>query len=326
MAETNMKYRRLGRAGMQVSEISLGSWLTYGGGVAEDTARECIRTAYDLGINFFDTANVYVTGEAEKVVGKTLRDYPRDTLVVATKAYFPMRQGPNGSGLSRKHLREQCNASLQRLGMDYVDLYQCHRWDANTPVEETILALEDLVREGKILYYGVSEWSALQIAQGLHAAQSRGYYGMVSNQPYYNMLGRGIEKEVIPLCEKEGVGQVVFSPLAQGVLTGKYLPGQPPPQGTRAADPAMNRFLENSPLLSDESLQRVQTLKGIADGMGVSMTQLALAWILRLPNISSVIVGASRPDQVRDNASASGIELTDDVLEQIEHVLSGESS
>lgn len=321
MADTGMRYRRLGRAGMQVSEISLGSWLTYGGAVARETAADCIRTAYDLGINFFDTANVYAAGEAEKVVGAVLKDYRRDTLVVATKVFFPMHDGPNGRGLSRKHIREQIDASLTRLGMDYVDLYQCHRWDRHTPVEETILALEELVTAGKILYYGVSEWSALQLQQGIHVAKDRGRYGMVSNQPYYNMLGRNIEKEVIPLCEKEGIGQVVFSPLAQGVLTGKYKPGAPLPKDSRAADDKQNMFLEGSDLMSDATLGKVRNLAPVADRLGITMAQLALAWILRLPNISSVIVGASRPEQVRDNARAATVQLSDDDLKAIEDIL-----
>lgn len=305
MADTAMKYRRLGRAGMQVSEVALGSWLTYGNAVGDDTAAQCVRTAYELGINFFDTANVYAKGEAEKVYGKVLREYPRDTIVVATKVYFPMRPGPNGSGLGRKHIREQIDASLQRLGMDYLDLYQCHRWDADTPVEETILAMEDLVQAGKILYYGVSEWSAAQVEQGQNVARSRGLYGMVSNQPYYNMLGRSIEREVIPTCERHGIGQVIFSPLAQGVLTGKYRPGEPAPAGTRATDEKMSIFMRpGEGNLSDETLARVQSLSLIAKRLGISMGQLALAWILRLPNISSVIVGASRPEQVVQNAGA----------------------
>lgn len=322
MADTTMRYRRLGRAGMQVSEVGLGSWLTYGGGVEEQTARECIRAAYDLGINFFDTANVYATGESEKVVGAALKEYPRDTLVVATKVFFPMREGANGSGLSRKHIREQCDASLKRLGMDYIDLYQCHRWDPNTPVEETILALEGLVEAGKILYYGVSEWKAWQIAEGMRVATERGLYGMASNQPYYNMLGREIEREVIPVSERLGVGQVVYSPLAQGVLTGKYLPGQPAPEGSRASDPKQNAFLtpgEGS--MSEDTLTRVQNLKPVAERLGLSMAQLAVAWILRQSNISSVIVGASRPDQVRDNAAAVEHSLSEETLKEIDGIL-----
>jgi voltage-dependent potassium channel beta subunit len=325
VADTQMKYRRIGRAGMQVSEVSLGSWLTYGGAVEEDTAEKCIRKAYELGINFFDTANVYMRGEAEKVVGRVLKDYERDTLVVATKVFFPMREGPNGGGLSRKHIREQCHLSLKRLGMDYVDLYQCHRWDANTPVEETILAMEDLVKEGKILYYGVSEWSAAQIAAGLHVAKSRGLYGMVSNQPYYNMIGRKIEAEVIPLSEEQGIGQVVFSPLAQGVLTGKYKPGEQPPKDSRAADPKQNMFMVHGDLMSDANLEKVQRLVLIAEKLGCSMSQLALAWILRLPNISSVIIGASKPQQVEDNAGSVNVTLDGDILADIEEILTGKT-
>jgi len=323
MSETKMQYRRLGRAGMVLSEVGLGSWLTYGGGVAEDTAAQCILTAYDQGVNFFDTANAYIRGEAEKVVGKVLRELPRDTFVLATKLYFPMREGANASGLSRKHIREQCDASLRRLGLDYIDLYQCHRWDANTPVEETIIALEDLVRAGKILYYGVSEWSALQIQQGLNVAQSRGFYGLVSNQPCYNMLARGIEHELVPMCEKAGVGQVVYSPLAQGVLTGKYLPGQAPPEGTRAVDPKQNIFLAGRELMHDTTLEKVQRLKPIAEKVGLTMGQLALAWILRLPNITSVIIGASRPEQIKENVAASGVNLPAEIVEEIEAALGG---
>lgn len=322
MPETSMKYRRLGRAGMLVSEVSLGSWLTYGNALGNDTTAKCVRAAYELGINFFDTANVYAKGAAEMALAPILKEYPRDTIAVATKVYFPMRPGPNGSGLSRKHIREQVDASLQRLGMDYIDLYQCHRWDANTPVEETILALESLVDAGKILYYGVSEWSALQIQQGLNVARSRGLFGLVSNQPYYNLLGRGIENEVIPLCEREGVGQVVFSPLAQGVLTGKYLPGQPLPQGSRATDEKMSIFMRpGEGNLSDATLTRVQNLRPITERLGCTMSQLALAWILRQPNISSVICGASRPEQVKDNATASGVTLDEATLAEIDAVL-----
>jgi aryl-alcohol dehydrogenase-like predicted oxidoreductase len=222
-----MEYRRLGRAGVQVSSISLGSWLTYGSGNV-DTGIQCIKTAYDLGINFFDTANVYRRGEAEEVVGRALKDIRRDTYVLATKVFFPMHDSPNGSGLSRKHIMEQYEASLRRLGVEYVDLYQCHRYDVNTPLEETLRALDDLVTQGKVLYVGVSEWSAVQIDDAVAIARELNLDRIVSNQPIYNMLERYIEGEIIPLCEREGIGQIVFSPLAQGVLTGKYKPGQHP--------------------------------------------------------------------------------------------------
>jgi aryl-alcohol dehydrogenase-like predicted oxidoreductase len=216
-----LEYRRLGGSGLKVSEIALGSWLTYGGSVAEERARECIRRAYELGINFFDTANVYARGAAEEIVGRALKGFARESYVLATKVYFPMGEGPNDRGLSRKHIMEQCHASLRRLGVDYVDLYQCHRYDTETPLEETLRALDDLVRQGKVLYVGVSEWSAGQISEALRIADEMGFDRIVSNQPCYNMIQRHIERRVMPLCEVEGVGQVVFSPLAQGVLTGK---------------------------------------------------------------------------------------------------------
>src|SRR5919205_2629261 len=231
-----MEYRRLGQAGVQVSTISLGSWLTYGANNA-DTGVACVHRAYELGVNFFDTANGYQGGDAERVVGQALRDFPRDSYFVATKVFFPVREGPNGGGLSRKHMMEQCHASLRRLDTDYIDLYQCHRYDPETPLEETLRALDDLVTQGKVLYVGVSEWSATQLADAVYLARALNLDGIVSNQPIYNMLQRYIEREIIPLCEREGIGQVVFSPLAQGVLTGKYRPGQPPEQGTRAANP-----------------------------------------------------------------------------------------
>ena len=224
-----MQYRHLGKYGVKVSEVALGSWLTYGGATEDEAARACIEKAYDLGINFFDTANVYARGKSEEVVGKSLAAYPRDSYFLATKVFFPMGDGPNDRGLSRKHIFEQCHLSLKRLGTDYIDLYQCHRYDTATPLEETLVALDDLARQGKILYAGVSEWSAGQIAHAVDYIRGAGLHPLVSNQPYYNMIGRGIEKEVIPLCEREGIGQVVFSPLAQGVLTGKYKPGQAPP-------------------------------------------------------------------------------------------------
>lgn len=320
-----MQYRHLGKYGVKVSEVALGSWLTYGGATEDEAARACIEKAYDLGINFFDTANVYARGKSEEVVGKSLAAYPRDSYFLATKVFFPMGDGPNDRGLSRKHIFEQCHLSLKRLGTDYIDLYQCHRYDTETPLEETLVALDDLARQGKILYAGVSEWSAGQIAHAVDYIRGARLHPLVSNQPYYNMIGRGIEKEVIPLCEREGIGQVVFSPLAQGVLTGKYQPGQPPPEGSRAADPGQNMFM-NGGKLDDDVLVKVQTLGEIAQGAGLSMAQLALAWCLRQRNVSSVIIGASRPAQVEDNAGAAGKTLPADVLAAIDETLAGTPS
>jgi aryl-alcohol dehydrogenase-like predicted oxidoreductase len=315
-----MEYRRLGAAGMQVSTISLGSWLTYGR-ANEETGARCVQKAYDLGINFFDTANGYQGGDAERVYGRALRDFPRDTYVLATKVYFPVRPGPNGGGLSRKHIMEQCEASLKRLGLDYIDLYQCHRYDVNTPAEETLRALDDLVTQGKILYAGVSDWSAVQIDDATHIARSLNLDPIRSNQPIYNMLNRYIEREVIPVCEREGIGQVVFSPLAQGVLTGKYRPGEPPPQGTRATDPSQNMFMGE--LLKDRTLEAVQRVNELAREAGHSLAQVALAWVLRQPNVSSAIIGASRPEQVEENAKAADITLDEDLLRRIDETLEG---
>jgi len=315
-----MKYRHLGKYGVKVSEVSLGSWLTYGGATENETATQCIEKAYDLGINFFDTANVYARGKSEEVVGQALQAYPRDSFVLATKVYFPMGDGPNDRGLSRKHIFEQCHLSLKRLQTDYIDLYQCHRYDTETPLEETLVALDDLARQGKILYAGVSEWSAGQIAHAVDYIRGAGLHPLASNQPYYNMMGRGIEKEVIPLCEREGLGQVVFSPLAQGVLTGKYKPGQEPPAGSRAADPGQNMFMGGGKL-DQEQLEKVQKLVPIAEGLSLSMAQLALAWCLRQKNVSSVIIGASKPAQVEDNAGASGVTLSTETLAAIDEAL-----
>jgi aryl-alcohol dehydrogenase-like predicted oxidoreductase len=315
-----MEYRRLGKAGVKVSEVALGSWLTYGNATENETATQCVHRAYELGINFFDTANVYARGESEKVVGAALKQFPRDSYVLATKVFFPMGDGPNDRGLSRKHIMEQCHLSLKRLGTDYIDLYQCHRYDDSVPLEETLRALDDLVTQGKVLYVGVSEWNASQIGDALALAEKYNLDKIVSNQPYYNMLGRGIEKEVLPLCEREGIGQVVFSPLAQGVLTGKYKPGQAAPEGTRAADPKQNQFM-NGGNLNQEQLEKVEKLRPIAEGEGLSMAQLALAWCLRQPMVSSVIIGASRPQQVDDNAVASGKKLSEETLKQIDQAL-----
>ena len=315
-----MQYRNLGRAGVKVSEVALGSWLTYGGATENETARACIERAYDLGINFFDTANVYARGESEKVVGAALKPYARDSFVLATKVFFPMGDGPNDRGLSRKHIFEQAHLSLKRLGTDYIDLYQCHRYDDSVPLEETLSALNDLVEQGKVLYVGVSQWSAQNIADALGIAEKRGFDRIVSNQPYYNAIGRDLEGEVLPLCEREGIGQVVYSPLAQGVLTGKYKPGQPLPKGSRAADPEQNMFL-NGGKLDDDILERVQKLAPLAMRYNISLAQLALAWCLRKPIISSVIIGASRPDQVDDNVKSSDVNLDEAAIGEMDSIL-----
>jgi voltage-dependent potassium channel beta subunit len=315
----------LGKHGIRVSEVCLGSWLTYGAAAEETVARECIEQAYDLGVNFFDTANVYAKGEAEKVVGNVLRQYPRSSYVLATKVYFPMGSGPNDRGLSRKHIIEQCNASLKRLGVDYIDLYQAHRYDPTVPLAETLMAFDHLVQQGKILYYGVSEWSAGQLAHAADLTRLAGMAPIASNQPYYNLLDRGIEKEVLPLCRREGIGIINFSPLAQGLLTGKYKPGEPLPEGSRASDPRQNVFL-NKGELDQQQLVRVQKLVPLAGQEGLSLTQLALAWCLRQPELSSVIIGASKPSQVEENVGASGKKLSAETLQAIEEVLEMELS
>ncbi|MDR3709164.1 MAG: aldo/keto reductase family protein [Capsulimonadaceae bacterium] len=315
-----MEYRKLGKYGIRVSAVSLGSWLTYGNASSDQSAEQCVDRAYELGINFFDTANVYAGGEAERVVGKALAKYERSSYVLATKVFFPMGSGPNDRGLSRKHIFEQCHKSLARLGVDYIDLYQCHRYDPSTPLEETLVALDDLARQGKILYYGVSEWSAQQIAHATDVIRLRGLHPIVSNQPQYNMLNRNIEKEVIPVCEREGIGQVVFSPLAQGLLTGKYKPGQPLPEGSRASDPKQNMFMGGGKL-DDSLLESIQKLQPIAAESGLSMAQLALAWCLRKENISSVIIGASKTSQVDDNVVAADTKLSAHVAAKIDEAL-----
>ena len=293
--------------------------MTYGKTVEDTTAEDCIRLAYEKGINFFDTANVYEQGQAEKVLGKVLKEYDRDKVVVATKVYFPMGDGPNDRGLSRKHIIEQCDRSLQRLGMNYVDLYQCHRFDPTVPLEETIMALEDLVKQGKVLYTGVSEWSAAQIEKAQGIIQHRGYHKMVSNQPVYNLLQRYIEKEVLPVSESHGMRQIVFSPLAQGVLTGKYKPNAEIPKDSRAANKEIGRFVDR--YMDNETLEAVQKIDSIADQLDLSLVQLSLAWILRQPGVSSAIIGASKPSQIEENVQASGIKLSQDVLDEIDKVL-----
>ncbi|MCX7428094.1 MAG: aldo/keto reductase family protein [Planctomycetia bacterium] len=317
-----MKYRQLGAAGVKVSVLGVGSYLTIGMSVDEAAAREIVRRAYDLGVNFFDTANAYNRGEAEKVLGRQLADFPRESLVIATKAWAPMGDGPNDAGLSAKHLFEQCHASLRRLGVDYVDLYQCHRPDARTPLEETVRAMEDLARSGKILYWGTSEWPAWLIARANAIADRNHFRPAVSNQPRYNLLYRQPEAELFPFCRHEGIGNVVFSPLAHGVLTGKYGPGEAPPEGTRAADPDQNAVMMGM-YWTDEKLVRARQFKGIAEEMGLAASQLALAWTLRRPEVASAIMGASRASQVDENAAAVEVEIPDDVLERLDALFPG---
>src|SRR5258705_5721422 len=261
-----MQYRRLGDAGVQLSEIGLGGWLTFGNAIEASAGRAVFDKAFDCGINFFDTANGYNRGRGEEAFGECLAGRRRDSFVLATKVYFPMGDGPNDRGLSRKHIMEQCHASLRRLGTDYIDLYQCHRYDTEVQLEEILRALDDLVTQGKVLYVGVSEWSAIEIDDAAHIARELNLDRIVSNQPIYNMLERYIEREVLPLCEREGIGQVVFSPLAQGILTGKYKPGQQPQQGTRAADENSNMFIKD--LLTDKTLSAVQKLQEVAQQAG----------------------------------------------------------
>ncbi|GAA6621445.1 aldo/keto reductase family protein [Scytonema sp. NUACC26] len=310
-----MEYRKLGNSELNVSEISLGSWLTYAGGVARQEAEACVRKAFEVGINFLDTANVYGTGAAEKFLGDVLQGIDRSSYVLATKVFFPM--SPTDSGLSAAQISKQIDASLQRLQTDYVDLYQCHRYDVNTPLEETMEALTEVVRQGKARYIGFSEWNPSQIKAALALPNVERF---VSSQPQYSMLWRKPESEVFPLCAANGIGQIVWSPLAQGVLTGKYQPGQPPPQDSRAASEKMGVFFSER-LRSDRVLSAVQQLKSIAAKIGLSMPQLALAWVLRDARVSSAIIGASRPEQVVDNAGASGVKLTDEVLKAIDEVL-----
>lgn len=312
-----MKYRRLGRSGLKVSAISLGSWLTYGKTVEDDVAVRTIQRAYDLGINFFDSANVYERGEGERVMAKALRSYPRESYVITTKAFWPMGDGPNDRGLSRKHVFEQVHQSLRRMELDYVDIFYCHRYDPETPVVETLRVIDDLIRQGKILYAGVSMWTAAQIEEAVAVADQYLLDRIIVNQPEYNILNRSIEKEVIPVSEKYGIGQVVFSPLAQGVLTGKYRGGVIP-EDSRGANEEINQWVKE--LIAGGVLERVDQLEDIARELGISLAQLSLAWILRESNIASALVGASRPEQVDENVKAVEVELSDDVTAQIDEL------
>jgi aryl-alcohol dehydrogenase-like predicted oxidoreductase len=309
-----MKNRQLGSSDLQVSEISLGSWLTYGGGVERDQAEACVAKAFDVGINFIDTANVYASGAAETFLGEVLSSRPRDSYILATKLFFPMSD--TDKGLSPEQVFKQIDASLERLQTDYVDLYQCHRYDWDTPLEETMRALTEVVQAGKARYLGFSEWPAEKIKEALELP---GVEKFVSSQPQYSMIWRGPAREIVQLCAENGISQIVWSPLAQGVLTGKYKPGSPPPDGSRATSEQMNYFFGDR--YDDTLLERVQQLQPIADELGITLAQLALAWVLHEPNVASAIVGASRPQQVEDNAAASGIELDDDVLRRIDEVL-----
>ena len=298
-----MKYRKLGDSDLEVSEISLGSWLTYGVGVEADKARACLEEAFSHGINFIDTANVYGRGAAETFLGEALQGRPRDSYVLATKVYFPMSDSDRG--LSRAQIEKQLDASLQRLRTDYVDLYQCHRYDWDTPLEETMEALTRAVESGKTRYIGFSEWPADKISEALELSKSRGFAKFVSSQPQSSLVWREPEQEVIPISADNGISQIVWSPLGQGVLTGKYDPDQPPPAGTRATSEEMGGFIKR--LMQPELLRAVQQLKPIAEEAGLTLPQFALAWVLREPNVASAIIGASRPEQVIENAHASGL-------------------
>jgi aryl-alcohol dehydrogenase-like predicted oxidoreductase len=318
-----MEYRHLGKSGLKISELTYGNWITHGSQVEEDAAKACVSAALDEGITSFDTADVYAGTRAEEVLGRALAGVRRESVEIFTKVYWPTGTGPNDRGLSRKHIMESLHGSLRRLGTDYVDLYQAHRFDHETPLEETLRTFEDLVRQGKALYIGVSEWRAEEIAAALRIADDMGFDRIVSNQPQYNMLWRVIEAEVVPLCEKEGIGQIVFSPIAQGVLTGKYLPGQAPPANSRATDQSGGANMI-SRWMRDPLLAKVQELKPLAGEAGLSLAQLAVAWTLQNPNVSAAIVGATRPDQVRENAKAAGVTLDTGLMRRIDDVLGSE--
>ena len=310
-----MRFRKLGWSDIEVSEISLGSWLTYSGGVERDQARACVNAAFDEGINFFDTANVYGRGAAESLLGEVLVEHDRASYVLATKVFFPMSDSDRG--LSAEQIHKQIDASLERLRTDHVDLYQCHRYDDQTPLEEeTMTALTEVVREGKARHIGFSEWPVERVEESLRLPDVERW---VSSQPQYSMIWRRPEAELIPLCERHEISQIVWSPLAQGVLTGKYRPGAPPPSDSRAASESMGGFIDR--LVQPQVLEAVQRLQPIAEAVGLTMAQMALAWVLRLENMASAIVGASRPEQVHANASASGIELSDETLAAVEEAL-----
>lgn len=314
-----MEYRHLGRSGMLVSEIAYGNWVTHGSQIEEKQATACVRAALELGITTFDTADVYAEGRAEEVLGRALRGEPRETLEICTKVFWPTGPGRNNRGLSRKHIMQSIEGSLRRLDTNYIDVYQAHRFDYATPLEETMQAFADLVHSGKALYIGVSEWRASEIRAGFELAQDLNIQ-LISNQPQYSMLWRVIESEIIPSCEPLGISQIVWSPIAQGVLTGKYHPGQPAPTDSRAKDEKSGAtFIQR--FLDDETLTAVQQLRPIADQAGLTMAQLAIAWVLQNPDVSTAIVGASRPEQLQENVKASGVKLDEEVMKAIDEAL-----
>lgn len=315
-----MNHRRLGKSGMYISEITYGNWITHGSQVESDTAIKCVKAALDVGITTFDTADVYAGTRAEAVLGKALKGVRRESIELFTKVYWPTGPSKNDRGLSRKHIMESVHASLKRLKTDYVDLYQLHRFDYETPLEESLTAFDDLIRQGKVLYIGFSEWNANQISDGLRIQKERGFDQFISSQPQYSMLWRVIEKEVIPVCESNGIGQIVWSPIAQGVLSGKYQAGKKPPKKSRATDKKggaemISRFMR------DDLLRAVEKLKPIAKKLDLTMAQLAIAWVLQNPNVSSAIIGATRPDQIKENVKATGVKIPIEVMREIDEVI-----
>ena len=315
-----MEYRRLGSSGMYVSEITYGNWITHGSQVEQDAAFKCVRAAFDSGITTFDTADVYAGTRAETVLGKALKGVKRESYELLTKVYWPTGPGKNDRGLSRKHIMESVHASLKRLQTDHIDLYQFHRFDYETPLEESLSAFDDLIRQGKVMYIGFSEWNADEISRALKIQDAKGYTRLVSSQPQYSMLWRVIESKVDPLCRAEGIGHIVWSPIAQGTLTGKYLPGKKPPQGSRATDKKGGANMI-SRWMNDEVLTAVQRLKPIAEQEGLTLAQLAVAWVLNNPNVSSAIIGATKPAQIKENVKASGVKLSAETLKAIDAAL-----
>jgi len=319
--EDKMRYRNLGSSGLKVSEISLGSWISFHNADDMEMPEKIIDRAYELGINFFDTANGYHEGNAEAILGRALSKFPRESYVIATKVYWPVGTGSNDGGLSRKHIFSQVENSLKRLQVDYIDLYYCHWFDSGTPLEETLRAMDDLVKRGVIRYYGVSNWTAAQIAYGLRAVERYRLYGITANQPSYSVLDRYIESEVIPLCALEGIGQVVYSPLAQGVLTGKYSLSGEAPVGSRALNPLAKGRVSIRDFLADPVLKCADKLKAVAEESGLTLTEMSLAWVLRNPVIASALVGASSPSQIEINTKTSGIILSEETIGLIDRVL-----